>query len=298
MIVKTIVILSVLFSLIATGIFGQDVCMYDSKGQKVCYEVSATRILVKIDTLNINANDIENVLRNPVVGSLKNVYDDWGDLLVIEMQNTSTADMWALQRQLSSIEDIIYTSPVFGDASVYTNKIIVRLKAQSDYPVLLKVADDYQIKDIEEPGPYSPWYLLTLPHNPEKDAMQTALELYETGLFLAAYPDFIILCPFEWCPFEPEQSGGNMNDVQDERKIVLYPNPVNDVLYVDLGNETAGSCDIRLYNSLGNLCRQAKSANETVVEFNVSNLSGGIYFLIISNSDASKAETHKIIVKH
>jgi hypothetical protein len=266
-----------------------------SQGQKVCYEVSTTRILIKSGTLN--TTDIENALKNPVAGSLKNVYDLGDGLFLIEMQHTGKEDMWNLQRQLSSGEDVIYASPVFGTypGSGYTNEIIVMLKSKDDYPVLEEYAGAYHIKDIRTEE-YLPAYILTLPHNPEKDAMQVALELHETGLFEYAEPNIIHLCAFEWCPFGPEES--NMNTVIEEQTVVIYPNPVRDILYVDPGKFVyTASCDIRLYNSLGNMCRQAKATGGTV-ELSVSNLPGGIYFLIICDGSSSKPETHKIIVKY
>jgi hypothetical protein len=284
------IIIGLLFCLVAVCIFGQDVCMYAGDGQKVCYEVSATRILVKSETLDIT--DIENALRNPVAGSLKNIYDMGDKLFFIEMQNTTKEDMWELQRQFRPREDVTYTSPVFGGApgSGYANDVIVKLKSQDDYPVLQEYADVYRVKDIK--SMYGDIYILTLPHNPEKDAMQTALELYETGFFHFAEFNGIWLCPFEWCPFGPE-GNGNINIVSVERTIAFYPNPANDILYVDLENKTS----IRLYNSLGKLCRQAKTTGGTV-ELSVSNLPNGIYFLNIRDESASKSETHKIIVKH
>jgi hypothetical protein len=150
------------------------------------------------------------------------------------------------------------------------------------------------IKDISTKE-YSPGYIFTLPHNPEKDAMQVALELYETGLFEYAEPNMLTLYPFDSCPFGPE---GNM--VPEEQTIVFYSNPVRDILYVNLEHtqhKTSGSCDIRLYNSLGAMCRQAKATGGTV-EFSVSNLSGGIYFLVIRDGSTQKHEVHKIIVMH
>ncbi|MDR2653461.1 MAG: T9SS type A sorting domain-containing protein [Prevotellaceae bacterium] len=271
-----------------------------SQGQKVCYEVSATRILIKAETLDIT--DIENALQNPVAGSLKNIYDLGGRLFLIEMKNTTKEDMWNIQRQFSSREDVIFTSPVFVDdrgfeASSYTNEVIVGLKYKDDYTVLQKSAEDYSIKDIKPLGfdVTELTYILTLPHNSEKDVMQTALELHETGLFVYAEPNILTLCPLESCPFELEVS---MNTVTEERIAVIYPNPVRDILYVDPGKFVyTASCDIRLYNSLGNMCRQVKTTGETV-EFSVSNLPGGIYFLIICDGSSSKPETHKIIVKY
>jgi hypothetical protein len=275
----------------------QDVCLY-SRGEKTCYEVSATRILVKSTTLDIPG--IENALQNPVAGSLKEVYD-LGGLFLVEMTNTGKGDMWNLQRQFSSREDIIFTSPVFGayPGSGYSNEVLVRIKSKDDYPVLEEYAGAYHIKDIRTEEYLSPeTYILTLPHNSEKDAMQVALELYETGLFVYAEPNGIHLCAFEWCPFGPEE--GNVNTVIEEQTIVFYPNPVHDILYVDLEriqHKTSGSYDIRLYNSLGNMCRQAKVTGGTV-EISVSNLPDGIYFLMICDGSTQKHEVYKIIVTH
>jgi hypothetical protein len=90
-------------------------------------------------------------------------------------------------------------------------------------------------------------------------------------------------------------------DIQEEQAIVVYPNPVNDILYIDLEKDTrakpSAPYDIRLCNSLGNMCRQAKEPGG-IVELGVSNLPAGIYFLTICAGSTSKPEAHKIIVKH
>jgi hypothetical protein len=294
------VVISWLLCLVTVYIFGKDVCYYYFE-EKICYKVSATRILVYSETLDITG--IESALQNPVAGNLKNVYVLGTGLFVVEMEHTSRDDMWEIQRQLSSGEDVIYTSPVFGDmpSSAYSNKVLVNLKSKDNYSVLQEYAEVYSITDIRTEE-YLGAYILTLPHNSEKNAAEIAIELYETGLFEHAEPDFLILCPFEWCPFGPEEPEGNMNIAPEEQAIV-FSNPVSEMLYIDLEkvvrtqNKTVVSYDIRLYSSLGVMCRQAKVRGGTV-EFSVSNIPDGIYFLNIYAGSASKPETHKIIVKH
>jgi len=84
---------------------------------------------------------------------------------------------------------------------------------------------------------------------------------------------------------------------------ILYPNPVNDMLYVDLDkitniqNKTTVTYDIRLYDSQGNMSHQAKSQSG-IVQFNVSNMPDGIYFLHISDGVSTTPDIHKVIVKH
>jgi hypothetical protein len=293
------IIISCLFCFVTVYISGQDVCWYLSD-QKICHEVSATRFLLQSATSDIT--DIENALQNPVAGSLKKVYDLGFSLFCFEMENTGKENLLALRRELNAREDVIYTSAFFvdksGGPSSYTNVVIVRLKSKDNYPVLQEYAETYLVKDIRrlfEDDELA--YMLTLPHNPEKDAVEIALELYETGLFLSAGPNVLTLCPFESCIFEEE---GNMNVVIEEPLTVCYPNPVSDILYVDaerIQNKTSESYDIRLYNSLGAMCRQEKAIGGTV-EISVSNLPGGIYFLVIRHGNAPRPEVHKIIVKH
>jgi hypothetical protein len=83
-------------------------------------------------------------------------------------------------------------------------------------------------KDIRTEKYLSPQtYILALPHNPEKDAMQTAVELYETGLFLSAEPNYIHIRPFasddtyfsyQWGLKNTGQSGGTAGiDIKAEQ---------------------------------------------------------------------------------
>ena len=92
----------------------------------------------------------------------------------------------------------------------------------------------------------------------------------------------------------------------------FYPNPVDDVLIIDLdafaaanppGQSPIGAArlsptyDIRLYNGQGNLLQQQKAKSGTV-QFDVSGLPDGIYYLHIYDGINSKPEMHQIVVKH
>jgi len=85
----------------------------------------------------------------------------------------------------------------------------------------------------------------------------------------------------------------------------FYPNPVSDILYIDVSQKTAESArsanssyDIRLYNGQGTQLRQTATRGETTVQFDVSGLPSGTYFLHIYDGVDSKPEMHQIIVKH
>jgi hypothetical protein len=272
--------------------------MYVSQ-EKKCYETSETKFIVSSDKLDIA--DLKNAIQNISIGKLKNIDELLVNIFFVEMQNTDKGNLLELRKQLNAIEDVIYTSPIYVDergleASTYVNEIIVRLKSKGDYPILEIIAETYSIKDIVQLADLDEQlYLLTLPHNPDKDAAETSIELYETGLFDYAHPNILTLWPY---------ASGNSNiNMVSERSVVVYPNPVSDIFYVNLEMfvnflpNTPNYYDIRLYNSQGNMCLQKKSIGG-IVDFNVSNFPVGIYFLIIFDGSSSKKELHKIIVKH
>ena len=86
-----------------------------------------------------------------------------------------------------------------------------------------------------------------------------------------------------------------------------YPNPVDDVLYVDLDAFAAANpalsssarinYDVRLYDGQGNMLQQQRAGGGTV-KFDVSSLPNGIYYLHIYDGVNNAPEIQKIIVQH
>ena len=84
----------------------------------------------------------------------------------------------------------------------------------------------------------------------------------------------------------------------------IYPNPVSDILHIeiDAGNNATLSTnavvfDIRLYDGRGNMLRQTTTHGGTV-QFRVSDLPEGMYFLHIYDGVNSTPEIHQIVVEH
>jgi hypothetical protein len=89
----------------------------------------------------------------------------------------------------------------------------------------------------------------------------------------------------------------------------VYPNPVSDILHVDIQTsaatqnrsvapqQPAATYDIRLYNGQGVIVRQATSKAGNL-EINVSNLPNGFYYLHIYDGLNDKPEVQQIIVRH
>ena len=81
----------------------------------------------------------------------------------------------------------------------------------------------------------------------------------------------------------------------------FYPNPVSDILNVEIDPpanlKAPPTYDIRLYDGQGNILRQQKAQGGTV-QFNVSALPDGIYYLHIYDGVSETPEMHQIMVEH
>ena len=86
---------------------------------------------------------------------------------------------------------------------------------------------------------------------------------------------------------------------------IAYPIPADQTLYVDLDQILSGLSpagknpvfDVRLYDIQGNMMRQT-TAKGGIVQFDVSNLSNGIYFVHIYDGINKNPQIVKIIVEH
>ena len=70
-----------------------------------------------------------------------------------------------------------------------------------------------------------------------------------------------------------------------ENKVAVYPNPMSDVLNIELGDSQT---DIVIYNSLGQVVRRYENMSGDM-QINVAELKSGMYFIRINN------ETTKVI---
>jgi len=83
-----------------------------------------------------------------------------------------------------------------------------------------------------------------------------------------------------------------------------YPNPTSNVVNIEVGKSSSAKSqgssltyDVRLYDGQGNLLRNANSKGGTI-QFNVSNLPNGVYYLHLFDGVSNMPEIHQIIVEH
>jgi len=88
--------------------------------------------------------------------------------------------------------------------------------------------------------------------------------------------------------------------------VTAYPNPANNILYIEIDAADIQSLlsvkvnltfDVRLYDGQGNMLRNTKTKGG-IVEFDVSNLTEGMYYLHVYDGVNSTPEMQMILVEH
>ncbi len=72
-----------------------------------------------------------------------------------------------------------------------------------------------------------------------------------------------------------------INNIEKGSDIVVFPNPVQDKLFVILPKYMNGSTNLCIYNSLGKLTKYIKVFNNKINTIDLSNEPNGIYYLVI-----------------
>jgi len=80
----------------------------------------------------------------------------------------------------------------------------------------------------------------------------------------------------------------------------VFPNPANNSVTIQLGNDLQGKTNINLYDVTGQLVKvisdgASYSTGQTIV-FSVDNLSTGFYFITLTNQE--KQVSKKLLVNH
>lgn len=81
----------------------------------------------------------------------------------------------------------------------------------------------------------------------------------------------------------------------EKQEIQLYPNPVQDVLYVDFGKETTGKSSYQLFDSQGKLVKQG-NLNQQKNELDMRMFPQSVYIIRIME-DSKNVKIFKIIKK-
>ncbi len=165
---------------------------YYYNGNKIPLILNENKVVVSIP--KDCAETSERIRAN--VQILTTVRDEIFDIFVIsrsEFEKLTSMDSWE-----EDAKSVILTSIYFTEenievcASPYLN---VRLKKEQDIDILNSYAEEYRLQIIRNVPLLPLWYILSLSLESEKNSVQCANELYETGLFAASVPDLVSLVP-------------------------------------------------------------------------------------------------------
>jgi len=105
------------------------------------------------------------------------------------------------------------------------------------------------------------------------------------------------------------KGGSDGNNINLDAYVTAFPNPVSTSLYVEIdaaahvkdlqskSARTTPTYEIFLYDRLGDMVRQQKTKDGRV-EFNISNLTNGVYYLLVFDELGSTPATRQIVVEH
>jgi subtilisin family serine protease len=186
-------------ALLSITVNAQRTYYYYYKGEKQYLNVSPDKVLVRF-TENTEANTVKAAIAKNTSFQVTDISkaDKKGQHLV-RFAGTDTVQTMQLTKQWK--DSILYATPVFIDRegkemAALTNQIIICLKQEADSLVLQESLANYAVYNLRQDEFDVRKYLFNVNHTSEKNAMEIANELYETGLFDFVEPDLLLFIEY------------------------------------------------------------------------------------------------------
>ena len=177
-----------------------DISHYSYIGEdKRYYEVSDNKIMFQYFYGSKDSAKIMNSLQE-ICTRIRKVtkLSHFDEFMLVELDNISKEQVICLIELWNVSENNTYASPILSEKEgvefcFVPNQLFVRIKSETDYPLLLKVLKSYNVKSIESKEELLPLlYLVTINDAHRKNSMQIANELHESGLFYSVAPEMVI----------------------------------------------------------------------------------------------------------
>lgn len=97
--------------------------------------------------------------------------------------------------------------------------------------------------------------------------------------------------------FNPEKCNAIVatNEIEEELKIEVFPNPATDFLFVEIENKAFYHFDLQFFTTTGQLIYQTSIQNNTPKKIDISHFPSGIFHYVITNLDNRQKGFGKII---
>ena len=159
---------------------------YYYKGRRIPLTLNDKKVCVSVPKVE---KSNERILANVKV--LNKIKDEDFDIFVIlwsEYEKLISLDFWKEDAKSAIITPSYITAEkkeVF--LSPYLN---VRLKNEQDFNLLSLYAERYGLRIVKQDPLMPLWYILVLTQNCDKNTLECANELFESGFFASSVPDF------------------------------------------------------------------------------------------------------------
>lgn len=160
---------------------------YYYKGDKIPLYLNENIVCVSIPKDRKETR--ERVLAN--INVLKKINDEAFDVFIIhqsEYVKLISLDSWKEDSKTILITLSYYTAE--GSEVISTPYLNVRLKNEQDINILTSYAERYGLKIVRQDPMMPLWYILVITKDCDKDIMECANNIWESGLFEASVPDF------------------------------------------------------------------------------------------------------------
>jgi len=186
---KTKSIIITTLALLLTSLTAQaQTDFYYYKGNKIPLTLNPDKVCVSVPKDRNEA--VGRVRANVQV--LKTIVDEIFDIIVVsrsDYENLTSLDLWEEDAKSVIITTVYFTE---NNEEVYATPYLhVRLNKEEDLSLLSSYAEQYGLNIIRQ-NLYMPlWYTLCVTTGGEKNSVNCANELYESGVFPASVPDLI-----------------------------------------------------------------------------------------------------------
>lgn len=177
----------ILLSIICSASAIAQTSFYYYKGNKIPLTLNDNKVIVSISK---DCNEIvERIRANVQV--LSTIKDETLDIIIIsrsDFENLISQDFWE-----EDAKSIILTSSFFTENNVEvfeTPYLNVKLKNEEDFDLLASYAEKYKLKIVWNMPTMPVWYIVVTTPESKKSPLECANELFESGDFASATPDF------------------------------------------------------------------------------------------------------------
>lgn len=161
---------------------------YYYKGEKIPLYINDNKVCVSIP--KVYEETCERIIANVIVQD--RIKDDIFDIFIIlrsDFESLTSLDFWKEDAKSVIKTPCYYTTD--GSEVFTTPYLNVQLKKEQDIDLLTSYAEQYRLSIVKQASPFMPlWYILALTQNCNKNSLECANELWESGEFAASVPDF------------------------------------------------------------------------------------------------------------